>query len=57
MLVHYSNGVPRIKTYEIEDLLPIMKQLLYAVCSSISVEKVLSTFGRVHSNLRNKLGV
>lgn len=42
---------------DIEKLLPILKQFLCAVSSSASVERVFSTFGLVHSKLRNKLGV
>lgn len=42
---------------DVAKLLHILKQFLCAVSSSASVERVFSTFGLVHSNLRNKLGV
>lgn len=42
---------------EIGKQLPVLKQFLCAVASSASVERVFSTFGLVHSDLRNRLGV
>lgn len=40
----------------IQKVLPTIKQLLSATASSASVERVFSTFGLVHSKLRNRLG-
>ena len=40
----------------IEKELPIITQLLCAAASSASVERIFSTFGLVHSKLRNRLG-
>lgn len=42
------------------NLLPLIitsETILYAVSSLALVERVFSTFGHVHSNLRNKLGL
>lgn len=40
----------------VQKVLPTIKQLLSATASSASVERVFSTFGLVHSKLRNRLG-
>jgi transcription termination factor NusB len=42
---------------DITTILPIVQQLLGSVASSASVERVFSSFGLVHSNLRNRLGI
>lgn len=42
---------------DIANQLDTLKQFLCAVASSASVERVFSSFGLVHSDLRNKLGV
>lgn len=47
-----SNDDPEIKKQ-----IPVLKQFLCAIASSASVERVFSTFGLVHSDLRNRLGV
>ena len=36
---------------------PTLRQLLGAVASSAGVERVFSSFGLVHSKIRNRLGV
>lgn len=38
------------------NVFPIIEQLLTAQASSASVERMFSSFGLVHSKLRNKLG-
>ena len=40
-----------------EDLIQLMKCLLCSVASSFNVQQTFSTFGLVHSKLRNRLGV
>ncbi|XP_050507193.1 uncharacterized protein LOC126891479 [Diabrotica virgifera virgifera] len=42
---------------EILKQLPIIKQFLCATASSASVERVFSSFGLVHSDIRNRLGI
>lgn len=42
---------------EIAQQLPIVKQFLSATASSASVERVFSSFGLVHSDIRNRLGI
>lgn len=42
---------------EVNQNIDIIKQFLCAMSSSASVERVFSSFGIVHSKLRNKLGV
>lgn len=42
---------------EIKKQIPVLKQFLCAIASSASVERVFSTFGLVHSDLRNRLGI
>lgn len=42
---------------DIKNVLSIIKQLICGVASSASVERVFSSFGLVHSKLRNRLGV
>lgn len=41
---------------DINKVLPILTQLMCSVTSSASVERIFSTFGLVHSTIRNKLG-
>ena len=38
-------------------MIKLCRQLLGAVASSAGVERVFSSFGLVHSKLRNRLGV
>ena len=40
-----------------QELLEVVDQLLTAVTSSAGVERILSSFGLVHSNIRNQLGI
>ena len=40
-----------------EDFIQLIKCLLCSVASSSDVERTFSTFGLVHSKLRNRLGV
>lgn len=42
---------------EIAKHLPIIKQFLCATASSASVERMFSTFGFVHSDIRNRMGI
>lgn len=42
---------------EIANQLSVVKQFLCATASSASVERMFSTFGFVHSDLRNRLGI
>ena len=42
---------------EIAKQLPIIKQFLGATASSASVERMFSTFGFVHSDVRNRMGI
>lgn len=42
---------------EYSTIFPIVKQLFGAIASSAAVERVFSTFGIVHSKLRNRLGI
>ena len=40
-----------------QELLEVVDQLLIAVASSAGVEIIFSSFGLVHLNIRNQLGV
>jgi hypothetical protein len=39
-----------------DNVLQMIEQLLTAIASSASIERIFSTFGLVHSKLRNRLG-
>ena len=40
-----------------QELLKVVDQLLTAVALSAGVERIFSSFGLVHSNIRNQLGI
>ena len=39
------------------EILSLINTLMNAIASSASIERVFSTFGLVHSKIRNRLGV
>jgi len=56
--VSWWKSLKRIsKTVEIQNLADVMIHLLSCPASSASVERVFSSFGLVHTKLRNRLGV
>ena len=40
-----------------QELWEVVDQLLTAVASSAGVERIFSSFGLVHSNIRNRFGI
>ena len=40
-----------------KDFADVAEKLLTAVASSAGVERIFSTFGYIHSNIRNRLGI
>lgn len=53
----WKSAISTNPAYQNSGVIELVEALMTAICSSASIERVFSTFGLVHSKLRNRLGV